>query len=77
MSLNLFMKKLTRERVVPTISARGSWEITRLGCERTFGAHAHAGRLLVEVEDECGGTCQSIKAICFKPSGTAALVFAG
>ena len=26
-SLNLFMKKLTRERVVPTISARVSWEI--------------------------------------------------
>ena len=26
-SLNLFMKKLTRERVVPTISARGSCEV--------------------------------------------------
>src|SRR5450755_336001 len=34
-SLNLFMKKLTRERVVPTISARVSWLILGIA---TFGA---------------------------------------
>jgi CRP-like cAMP-binding protein len=33
-SLNLFMKKLTRERVVPTISARVSWEIFAAGAVR-------------------------------------------
>ena len=31
-SLNLFKKKLTRERVVPTISARVSWEIFGIRC---------------------------------------------
>jgi signal transduction histidine kinase len=35
-----------------------AFKFTPAGGTVTFGAHAHAGRLLVEVEDECGGIPQ-------------------
>ena len=34
---------------------QNAFKYTPAGRTVTFGAHAHAGRLLIEVEDECGG----------------------
>ena len=67
-------RKPVRGRTWPSVSDQEIEHGVPEGATVTFGAHAHAGRLLIEVQDECGGIPQH-KGDLFQAFGDRRITF--